>query len=195
MNEIRCFIALEIPVEIQKVLNGVIRELKSAGADVKWVEPGNIHLTLKFLGSLDRGRADEVGALVKSYVGRFPAINSGLGAVGAFPNLGRPQVIWTGLGQGLQEIAAIFNELEDGLKALGFPEDQRKFSPHLTLGRVRSGRNLHQLSEKLKSSVPVINDFIIGDMTLFKSTLTPKGAVYQTLEKIELSTLKISACG
>jgi 2'-5' RNA ligase len=187
MSELRCFIALDIPDDIQRMLATVIEDLKATRADVKWVDPGNIHLTLKFLGSVDTKKVGNVRSLIKSLNDRFTVIGSGIGSIGAFPNLSRPQVVWAGLSKGQQEISALFNELEDGLVKLDFPKDQRKFSPHLTLGRVRSGCNLRELSERIRYYALAPNDFIINEMAFFKSTLTPRGAMYEALEKVKLS--------
>jgi len=183
---VRCFIALEIPIETQAALGDIVGQLKMSGADVKWVDPVNIHLTLKFLGEIPESDALRAGLAINMLKGKFNAIESGLGGLGAFPSLDRPKVIWVGLSQGTKEIKEIYREVERLTADISEEEKGREFSPHLTLGRVRSNKNVVQLKEAVRKAVISQKDFRITRLALMKSTLTREGAIYTELNGVEL---------
>jgi 2'-5' RNA ligase len=183
---IRCFIALEMPIEIQIKLGDIIGQLKKTGADVKWVDPSNIHLTLKFLGEIPESAVLRAGLGLNTLKGKFKTIHSGLGGLGAFPSLDRPKVIWAGLSQGAEEIKEIYREVERLTADISEEEKGREFSPHLTLGRVRSNKNIQQLKEAIKKADIPKNDIRITRLALMKSTLTREGAIYSVLNEAEL---------
>lgn len=155
-------------------------------ADVKWVDPSNIHMTLKFLGEIPETDAMRVGLGINALKGKFKAIDSGLGGLGAFPSLDRPKVIWAGLSQGADEIKEIQCEVEKLAIDIAQEEKGRKFSPHLTLGRVRSSKNLMQLKEAIKEADIAKKDFEFNRLALMKSTRTREGAIYSELNGVEL---------
>jgi 2'-5' RNA ligase len=183
---IRCFIALELPVQIQETLGKIIGQLKRSGADVKWVDPANIHLTMKFLGEIPESDALRAGLAINGLKGKFKAIDSGLGILGAFPSLDRPKVIWAGLSKGAEEIKEIQREIEKLTGDISEEEKDRKFSPHLTLGRVRSNKNIIPLKAAIKKVGAVQKEFRITRLSLIKSTLTREGAIYSELNGVEL---------
>jgi RNA 2',3'-cyclic 3'-phosphodiesterase len=187
MNSIRCFIALELPLPVQRHLAGIISRLKTTFADVKWVDPQNTHLTLKFLGEISPEQAKRAGEFMASQRGRRWAINCSTSQIGVFPGWSRPQVIWLGLSDEGRKISALQKTLEEGLAGCGFARDPKKFKPHLTLGRVRSLIDTGQLAEKIKTGPLEEIEFNFGELALIKSTLTSGGPVYQTLVTIELT--------
>ena len=133
----RSFIALEMPPEVKEFAAGLIKELRPSGADVKWVEPANLHLTLKFLGEVDPGvTADIITALDSACAGRH-ALGLNAAGCGAFPNARAPKVVWLGLGGQTDLVAQMARAVETALEPLGFEAEKRAFKPHLTLGRVR----------------------------------------------------------
>lgn len=183
---IRCFIALGIPVEIQAILNDVVGQMQKSGADVRWVDSSNIHLTLKFLGELPPAAVREAGLALKSMEAEFKAIDSGLGRLGAFPSLDRPKVIWIGLAKGGEELKAIQRQVENLTADISEEERERTFSPHLTLGRVRSGKRLGALRESLRSVTVPRADFRLSKLMLVQSTLAREGAIYHPLWSVAL---------
>jgi 2'-5' RNA ligase len=187
MNLTRCFIALELPLPVQKHLGGIISQLKEAQADVKWVEPNNTHLTLKFLGEISPEQVQNSRKILFNQNGKFLSINCRTGQIGAFPSWSRPQVLWLGLKNGVREITDIQQVLENGLAECGFTRDPKKFKPHLTLGRVRSPNNMDKLTEKINALSLEDIEFRFVGLSLIKSTLTQSGPVYQSLESIKLS--------
>jgi len=187
----RTFIAIELPKEFKEQLAKLQEQLKTSGADVKWVQPENIHLTLKFLGEIDEQISAKIINILEKTAHNKNSFYLNLVSLGGFPNMNFPRVIWVGIKKGEGETKEIAKELENEIAQLGIPKEKRAFSSHITLGRVRSGLNRTQLANKLneltndlfKESLP---DFKITKITLFKSTLTPKGPIYEILKEAQL---------
>lgn len=178
---IRCFIAVD--VEDTKVLShfrNVQNRLSSTGSNLKNVEKENIHLTLKFLGDVERNKLEEVKNLVSTV--SFLPFNMQIDGVGVFPNLRRPRTIWAGVSEGTHEMSEIYNILESSLVKLGFRKEGRKFSPHITLARVKDGRNRERLVEEiLNMQNETFGGYIVDRITLKKSVLTQKGPIYSDI--------------
>jgi 2'-5' RNA ligase len=166
-----------------QVLSGFMdvgARLKTTGADLKLVDPEIVHLTLKFLGEIPEARAREVAETVKE-IG-FQPFSFKVEEVGVFPSASRPNVVWAGITDGVTELAKVFEDLDTRLSRLGFERERRKFSPHLTICRVRSGRNRDQLVAELTQ----LQDMVFGSVkvdkvVLKKSVLTRQGPIYSTL--------------
>jgi len=179
----RTFIAIELPEEIKTILSRIQDELKQTHADVKWVKPENIHLTLKFLGEIEQDLVKKIQSALSEIAQKNSIFTLGLSNIGAFPKLQYPRVVWIGIKHD-QRFFEIAGDLEKGLIKIGLPAESRPFSSHITLGRVRSGLNRKALVEKLDflnrnlSSPP---EFKVFSLTLFKSTLTPAGPIYETI--------------
>lgn len=187
METVRAFIAVELEAKIQAQLEQIQDELKKSGADVKWVRPEGIHLTLKFLGSVSLELLEEIKKVLDRLVKTHKSFELDISQVGAFPTTGHPRVIWVGIGQGKDESIKLAQALEEGLIKLGFLREKRLFRPHLTLGRVRSGHNRNQLKSLLLSVKFLRRTMQAKKLILFKSTLTPQGAIYQPLYEANLS--------
>ena len=187
---VRCFIAVEVEeAVILDAIGRVQAGLKGTGADLKAVERENIHMTLRFLGDVSEGILEDVKVLVSEF--EFSPFQMELEGIGVFPNLGRPRVVWVGLTKGAEELAEIFNKLEPSLVGMGFKPEGRGFRPHITIARVRSGRNRAQLVEEvLNYRGERFGEFEARHVRLKKSVLTPRGPVYTTLT--ESSPLPIS---
>ncbi len=187
----RTFIAIELPQDIKDHLGRIQAKLKNAQADVKWVAPSNIHLTLKFLGEIDERQKDDVLLAMRTASALNKPFTIAMGQTGGFPGIRSPRVIWIGLQQGDQHVKTLAASLEKELAAAGFPAETREFSSHITLGRTRSGKNRQQLSEALedlnsKPAGTAATAVEVKEIVLFKSTLTPRGSVYEKLAVIPL---------
>jgi len=180
-ERVRSFIAVDVADGvILKRITDCQTELTRTGADLKSVEPENIHATLRFLGEVQVPLLDQVKSELAQVA--FQLFLVELRGVGAFPNPRRPNVVWIGITKGGEELQGIFSSLEPRLRGLGFAADRKGFSPHITIGRVKSGRN----REALYSAITGMSDVEFGSMTvesikLKKSTLTPKGPIYSTI--------------
>jgi len=180
-EKVRSFIAVDVTDSvILKKITDCQTELTRTGADLKPVEPENIHATLRFLGEVQVPLLDQVKSELAQVA--FQSFQVEVRGVGAFPNPRRPNVVWVGIAKGGEELQGIFSRLEPRLRGLGFAADRKGFSPHITIGRVKSGRN----REALYSGIMGMSDVEFGSMTvesirLKKSTLTPKGPIYSTI--------------
>lgn len=186
METVRSFIALELAPEIQKQLGQIQDELKKSGADVKWVNPEGVHLTLKFLGNVSPELLEEIKKLIDQLAKNHKSFELKIGQLGAFPKIEYPRVIWVGMEQGESQAVELAQDLEERLIQLGFLREKRAFKGHLTLGRVRSARNRDQLKGLLQSLASPRTTMQAETLILFKSTLTPKGAIYQALHEAKL---------
>lgn len=163
--------------------------LEKTGADLKLVEPENVHLTLKFLGETNEEKIDEICNVMEDSVRDVKKFKLILKSAGAFPNLNYPRVIWLGM-ENPESLIKIANHLEDNLQHLGFRKERRAFSPHVTVARVKTGRNKNQLAEILiKNREKDFSAVDIGCIRLKKSILSSKGPEYYTLKEISLSEI------
>jgi 2'-5' RNA ligase len=181
-EQIRAFVAIELPEEVKSFLRAIVTSLKKTGADVKWASPEGTHLTLKFLGNIS---ADLVAALEAQLAPAFSgqkAITLRVGGLGAFPSLGKPRVIWAGLEDAERALVPLARKVEDLLVPLGLEPEKRAFTPHLTLGRVRSNKKIADLVEEVRQNMDVAGpSFLANHAILFQSILKPTGAEYHPL--------------
>nr|MBN2278537.1 RNA 2',3'-cyclic phosphodiesterase [candidate division Zixibacteria bacterium] len=182
----RLFIASPLTNEVEEMLGKAIFVLKQKRTRVNWVAPKNIHLTLKFLGDTDEAQVAEIISSLESIAGRHRAVNSMIDRLGAFPNIRRPRVIWAGLSGGIEQLEALAGEIEEAMAAFGFPKENRPFKSHLTLGRVKDNFQTAELAEAVNSYQFVPEKIVFSEMVLFKSTLTPRGPIYERLSTWKL---------
>jgi 2'-5' RNA ligase len=184
---IRSFLAIELPRTIRKKIEEVQKDLKLSHADVRWVDPEKIHLTLKFFGNIDESRIDPI---VKSIEGSTQVTSPFLLAVrgmGAFPHFKNPRVIWMGLVDGKETLIAFQKELEKELEEIGFKPEERPFQPHLTLGRAKSNRGRDELVGRMeKYREEAFGEFQVESLILFRSDLKPSGPIYTPLKELRL---------
>jgi len=182
----RTFIAIEIPEPIKAELAKLQTELRRTGAEVGWTNADNIHLTLRFLGEIEEGQLDGVKQLcIETTIGVQP-FTLRLEATGYFPNFRQPRVLWVAIGGEIEVAAQLQNRLEAGLIALGFDREDKPFKPHLTIGRVKSGKNVKQLVAKADMYPLPELSFEVDELVLFKSELHPAGACYTVLARSKL---------
>ncbi len=182
-ESIRSFLAFDI--ESDTVLNRLAtaqHQLFQTGADLKLVEPQNIHITVRFLGNITPATAEKVFDAMKQV--QFTPFTVQIKGLGAFPDLRYPRVAWAGITTGADQLKSVFNQLEPRLRGLGFTPDSKGFSPHLTIARVRSGRNKQQLAQFITENANYEFGIVNAKcLRLKKSILTPKGPVYSTLKE------------
>ena len=193
MEQIRAFIAVELPPAVREAVEGVVRELRSGiGDGVRWVRPEGIHLTLKFLGDIDADSVPAISDALGSCAASAAPFDLFLEGVGVFPNARRPRVVWIGLGGALEPLLALQQSVERELEELGFARERRPFTPHLTLGRVRDGVSASQVrgvSEAIAATtVERRAELPVREISLMQSDLRPSGAVYTRLYAAELGS-------
>jgi 2'-5' RNA ligase len=183
----RLFIALELESNVRERLKEIQAALRREVDPrwVRWVQPDGIHLTLKFLGEVDAGKAADLELALARQVPHHVPCRFQVAEVGAFPNPDRARVLWIGLRDEGRSIAALQAGIEDALEDVGFPRERRPFAPHLTLGRVREGiggeaqANLGRVLRAFPGLEPV--DTGADQVRLVRSELRPEGAVHTVL--------------
>lgn len=185
----RLFIALPLPEDIEEALSKTIFAFKQKGGKVKWVAPKNIHLTLKFLGEVGEDRVVKIKSALDDIAQKYPPISTSVNKIGAFPNLGRPKIIWAGLEGETDRMEKIAGEIENTMEKLGFEKENRRFKPHLTLGRIKDSRGMEELTDYLKNYSLDPMPLSIDRIVLFKSTLMPRGPIYDRLHEAMLNPL------
>lgn len=184
----RAFIAIELSEEIRSALGRIQSHLKYSGADVKWVEEKNIHLTLKFLGEITEEKREKIESILDEIGKSMNSFKISIKDIGAFPKIDYPRVIWVGLDKGAAESKILAEKIDGALSQIGFEKEARPFAAHLTIGRVRSSKNRQALKEKIKNyERRDTNDVIVSSVILFQSSLTPKGPIYTKLHEARLS--------
>jgi len=191
MEPVRCFIAIGLPDEVKAGLNQLQAQLKSGGqVSIKWVDPYSIHLTLKFLGSVDGDKIAPITAAMAEAVEGVSPFSLKVEGLGAFPNLRRVQVVWVGVSGEVDKLAHLQQRLESSLAGLGFTPENRRFTPHLTLARVRDQvstderEGLGQLIAGTKFEAA--RSFPVEAVSLMRSQLTREGAIYSRISTAEL---------
>lgn len=183
---IRTFIAVDIPDSTRVNIGKLQDKLRQHRADVKWVRPEGIHITLKFLGNVEEGRIEEVVHAVREAVNSLDPFVVALGGTGTFPNARRPRVLWVGVEKGSENLVELATRIEAKLSDLGFPKEKRKFSAHLTIGRVRSPSRIEATVRAMHSIGFEGEGFEVGEVVVMKSDLRPTGAIYTALGRIKL---------
>jgi len=192
MEQIRSFIAIELPGEIKAALTRFQLRLKSGEHSyVKWVDPDTIHLTLKFLGNIQADKTDEIAAAIAAGSRGIPPFRLELAQPGAFPNLNRVQVIWVGIEGDLASLQHLQQSIESALKPLGFPGESRPFRAHLTLARLRDQATPQQRQDLGRNiagaDLKTTDGFTVDAVSLMRSQLTQQGAVHNRLNTVRLT--------
>lgn len=181
---LRIFSALELPPAVLGQLTEMMAALKKAAppGSVRWVRPEGIHLTFVFYGDTEASRILALQAMLAQAAGTVEPFSLQMGGLGAFPNPQRPRVVWAGVRGDLESLRKLQRAVEAGSQALGFQPDKRGFNPHLTLGRVNQPQrpaDQMALSRMMaQARVPAGGDFRLERLRLYRSELTPGGAVY-----------------
>lgn len=184
---VRLFVAIEITGEIRKKLAEFQDELKRVDADVGWVAPENIHITLKFIGAMDEEKIEAVVTIIKDSVIHIKPFDLDYRGVGALPTEKNPRVVFAHVIDTGGVLTRIHERLDNQLVALGVEHEDRKFNAHLTVGRIKTRRNVRKLIENLNS----YNGFDFGSehvtqVVLMKSDLSPEGPIYTKLHSVDL---------
>jgi len=191
VEQIRSFIAVELTDELKLALTRLQGRLKSGSqAPVKWVDPYNIHLTLKFLGNISTDMAGKITVALEEAVRGISPFRLEVKGLGVFPSLKRVQVVWVGLTGEVDRLSQLQRRIDSGLASLGFTPESRPFTPHLTLARVRDRatpqerQNLGQLIDS--TGFETTGNFNVGSVHLMRSQLTREGAVYSRIGSVKL---------
>lgn len=182
----RTFVAVDIDESILREIQHIRERLDQAGADVKWVKNDNTHLTVKFIGEISPDQAPDVCAALEKAAQDAEPFDLEIRGAGTFSRR-RPSVLWVGCEDISGGLGRLHSAVESALQKLGIEKEDRKFSPHLTLGRVKSGKNIRKLLEALDAEQPAeLGASRVESVSLFSSKLTPQGPIYSRLTETNL---------
>jgi 2'-5' RNA ligase len=182
----RSFVAINLDDSLRNEIDGATAGLKSGNWDVKWVSPANLHITLKFLGEIPEKSVTELKETLSSVVSRHESFVLKFRGVGVFPDKKRPRVIWIDILES-DKLVKLQEEVENSLIPYGFEREDRSFSAHLTIGRIRSSggkESLLRAMETLKERD--FGNIEVNNVSLMKSDLKPAGAQYTTIAEFYL---------
>ncbi len=180
-KKVRSFIAIPVPSERIEALEQSVKHLdEEIGRHVRWVRPEGIHLTLKFMGDIPAATAERVLEALLPVTAGFNSFQLSISGLGVFPNSRRPRVLWAGLDGGLKSLSELHMAVDEAVGKLGLPKDQRPFSPHLTLGRVRRDAaegQLQKIGEAMSSTkIPSVPAWLADMVNLMRTELDPAGS-------------------
>ena len=193
----RTFIAIPLPADWLCALSAVIGQLASSTPPdaVRWSDPANIHLTLRFLGPTDPAAVPDIIAHLQQSVPGMPAPALSLSGLGTFPARRQPRIVWAGLAGDLELLAQLQYAAASAAVAIGWPAETRPFRPHLTLGRVRDRADANQHQSLLRAiattTIPPASIWHPTAVRLYRSVLTPHGPIYTNLGAAKICEVKI----
>lgn len=181
MTLVRSFVAIDIDdAQILKRIEELQREFMRLGLDAKLVEKENLHITLRFLGEIPAARVEEVARSLSTL--KFAKFQIWLSGVGVFPDLNRPRVVWIGVTKGSEELVRLAELVRSLVDRYAAHVEDREFTPHLTIARVKSGRGVEKLREFVKQKASAdFGSFVVDKVKLKKSVLTPRGPIYSDI--------------
>ncbi|OGP66554.1 MAG: 2'-5' RNA ligase [Deltaproteobacteria bacterium RBG_13_47_9] len=187
---LRSFLAIELPKPILNKIEEVQADLRSTHADVRWVSPEKIHLTLKFFGNIEESKIETIVQSMDEPIRVTSPFLLTVRGMGAFPHFKNPRVIWVRMAGGEEKLTSFQRQLESQFEKIGFEGEDRSFHPHLTLGRAKSNRGKEELIRTIeKHKEDEFGDIQVERMILFKSELKPSGPIYTPLREMKLGGL------
>lgn len=190
MEQIRSFIAIELPKELKQELARLETQLKVDRQPwVKWVKPDSIHLTLKFLGNIAVDTTAAITRIIEASVRGIKPFHLKVKELGVFPNLKRVQVAWVGISGDTDKLTRLQKHLESNLSPLGFAPESRPFTPHLTLARLNeraSPDERQAFGQLIANTTFEAGDIEVKDVSLMRSQLTRAGAIYTRISLVSL---------
>ena len=185
IKNMRLFVALDIPEELKHKVLEIQKRFDSEKLDIKFVEPENLHITLKFLGEVHQKEIMNIEERIFKIVKEFSPFSINLHGVDYFGNKNYIRVLWINVKKGKEKLIEIINNLNQQLNYIR--KDEHRPNPHLTIGRVRSGKNRERLLRILESVKDMkIGEIIVNEIKLKQSILTPKGPIYKDIKTFSL---------
>jgi len=187
-ESIRAFIAIPLPGDVKAQAREIQTQFRDTGLRLRWVKPHGIHLTLKFLGDIDRTQVPVVETVLQVAAGTSPPLNLAAKGIGVFPTVKKARVLWMGVAGDTPALHTFYGRLETQLETLGFKPEKRRFNAHLTLARAKGRLDPARLvgaMEAIGRFEPI--RFEAREVVLYRSELKPDGAVYTKLAAVSFS--------
>lgn len=187
MQTTRTFIVVEISSPAREVMLRLIRDMKQELQGVRWTQPEQLHLTLKFIGDIDNRELPEICNQMRAACSGVDAFSASLSGVGAFPKNKPPRVLWVGFKEGIEPLRLINQRLETSLAGMGVPTEGRAYTPHLTLGRINRNADQDQIAQRIaRDSQTDFAAFDVSDLQLIASVRERDRMVYETIDSVSL---------
>ena len=189
----RCFVSIDISEEVRLSIGGAIAKVKGLSKGIRWVPPDHVHLTLKFLGEADEAKVLQIQERLSLLCSRHAPFALTVSGTGGFPNLRQPNVLWVGIDESVP-LGLLNRDIEQSMAELGFERETKRFSPHLTVGRVKSMDGLEAvIREWITFKGSFFGTITVGETLLMKSTLKQGGAEYSKIAGFKLGQRKTEA--
>ncbi len=189
----RCFVAIDVSEEVRLSIGEAIGKVKGLSQGVRWVPPDHVHLTLKFLGEAGDAKVLQIQERLSLLCSRHAPFALRASGTGGFPTLRRPDVLWVGIDES-GPLGLLNRDIEQSMAELGFEREKKRFSPHLTVGRVKSMDGLEAVvREWITFKDAVFGTITVGETLLMKSILKPGGAEYSKIAGFKLGQRKTEA--
>ena len=183
----RVFFAIDVPEQVIVNAERLIDEFNIPPAHVRWVQLNNLHITLKFLGDINTGTIPAIIDYAKKAVSGIGPIRLVFQSMGLFPNSNKPKVVWFGVGGHTDKLTKLESALSESLEPLGIPGDERAFTAHLTIGRVKTDNARGELIRLVHNNQKTfVGSALINNIVLYESSLNPGGSVYTKLATFDL---------
>jgi len=184
LEKVRTFIAINLDSKIKEYLSSLKNNLKTDNSKIKWVEENNLHITLKFLGYILPQHLELIDLELKKITNQYPSFSIKLSSdIGIFPSYKMPRIIWVGIKESSHKLTELYNSIEERLYKNGFPKENKRFSSHITIGRIKYIKDKNSLINNLKQiSIERLSQKV-ESVELMKSELTSKGPVYRVFHK------------
>jgi 2'-5' RNA ligase len=188
MHQLRLFISIDTPPDIKQQMGAVRDKFRAAGADARWETNDKLHCTLKFLGETNPDRIEGIVGAVQKIAGETPCFSVRYRTIGCFPTSRDPRVVWIGMENEDGTMQTLQRRIDEATTTLGFPREERSFHPHVTLGRVKSQKNIANLLTLMETVTFETEPAILRELKIIRSDLKPAGSVYTILKSIPLKT-------
>jgi 2'-5' RNA ligase len=186
MPRLRLFIAIDTPPDIKQRMGALRDQFRATGADARWETNDKLHCTLKFLGETNPDGIDGIISTVQKITGETPCFSVRYRTIGCFPTSRDPRVVWIGLENEDGTMRSLQKSIDEATTVLGFQRDERAFHPHVTLGRVKSRKNIANLLTLMETVTFESEPAILRELKIIRSDLKPAGSVYTILKSIPL---------
>lgn len=186
-STLRAFIGFPIPDPARQVLNKIQMSLKREKLNARWTKPGSFHVTLKFLGSIRLGAVAEISSVLTSVSGQYPGLELTTGSLGLFPGIKKARIAWAGIGGQTERLSQLFRQIDGALNEIGYPLENLRFSPHVTLARIKKPVRPDNWVGILEQNKNLRSDpFKLKEIILYESRLSSTGAVHHEIGATKL---------
>jgi RNA 2',3'-cyclic 3'-phosphodiesterase len=184
---VRLFVCIEMPADVKKIIVGLqIRLRPLAKGFVSWARQEGLHITLKFLGEVESKKLEKVSESVAQATRGIEPFELTVNGVGGFPSLKWPRVFWVGIEEPTGTLLKLQAQIESEFTTLGFAKEERPFSPHLTIGRVKEPKGVADISRELEKTILGPVSLTANELIVMRSDLRPDGPVYTPMRKVKL---------